>query len=319
MRYNKIYQIVIFILIVLIGNDCSAQYFKKIILKETLSIGSEESDILYQWSGVCTDDEGNIYVTDFMDYSIKKFDPKGNFIKKTGSRGHGPGEFTGPTNIQYCRNKLYISDLYKLGISVYDKDLNYQRDIYTGNLIMHFRILDLNRLLIAPRLLKLPLYLTFVDTNGCEESVIELDSPGRGDYITRGLEFEIDDERNIYIMYRSEDLILKMKNNGSVLWKTKIFGNIKAEVKEFRGVKTQTEILFKSIQLDSLGNVFVLGGHESKNKSRDIYVLSNKDGHHVFTLTLPEPTHIIYISSNNYLYSRAAMGTCLKQYKIIYK
>ena len=41
-------------------------------LEEVLSIGSIDDDAIFMWSGVAADDDGNIYVTDMMDYSLKK-------------------------------------------------------------------------------------------------------------------------------------------------------------------------------------------------------------------------------------------------------
>ena len=43
---------------------------------------------------IATDSKGNIYVTDMMDYSVKKFSNKGKLIKKAGRKGQGPGEFS---------------------------------------------------------------------------------------------------------------------------------------------------------------------------------------------------------------------------------
>ncbi|HDZ25596.1 MAG TPA: 6-bladed beta-propeller, partial [Candidatus Aminicenantes bacterium] len=71
----------------------SGKDIKKILLEEVLSIGSLEDDALFQWVGVISDSDSYIYVTDNMDYSLKKFDDQGNLIKKTGQKGKGPGEF----------------------------------------------------------------------------------------------------------------------------------------------------------------------------------------------------------------------------------
>jgi len=70
--------------------------------------------------------------------------------------------------------------------------------------------------------------------------------------------------------------------------------------------------------LDSSDNIYILGGHLSKNISRDVYVL-NPEGELLTTLTLPDTSHCIYIDKNDYLYSRANEGVTLKKYKIKYK
>jgi len=76
-------------------------------------------------------------------------------------------------------------------------------------------------------------------------------------------------------------------------------------------------VFYKDIEFDISGNVFVLGGHYSEYKSKDVYIFS-QNGEHITTLTLPDETHCIYIDKENYLYSRAKQGVVLKKYKIIY-
>jgi hypothetical protein len=70
--------------------------------------------------------------------------------------------------------------------------------------------------------------------------------------------------------------------------------------------------IYKDIALDGKGNVFVLGGSLSKNKSRDVYVL-DVNGNMKSTITLPDSTHCIYLDKNNNLYSRANEGMTLKK------
>jgi hypothetical protein len=93
---------------------------------------------------------------------------------------------------------------------------------------------------------------------------------------------------------------------------------VKSKSKNLRGVETPEQNIYKDIALDTAGNIFVLGGSYSKNKSCDIYVLTS-DGELAETLSLPEPSHCIYIDRRNYLYARGSMGACLKKYKILYQ
>jgi len=317
---NIIFKKVLGLIFLLAGNVCFAQDFSKIILKERLSIGSEKSDELFQWAGICTDDEGNIYVTDVMDYMIKKFDRSGIRIKSTGAKGQGPGEFSGPIDIKYFQGRLYVRDIYTQGLSVFDKELKYiTKIIYPNTRIMHFKILSLNELLIAPYMMKLPFHLVSLDSLGQERGIINFAGPHDDSYFTRGMEFEVDAKKDIYIMYRAEDVILKINFKGELLWKRSLYKNKKVKIKKFAFGKSQTQMLFKGVQLDTLGNVFILGGHLAKNSSRDIFVLAGQDGHVKTTFTLPEPSHTIFIDADNYLYSRSAMGTCLKQYEMIYQ
>jgi hypothetical protein len=46
----------------------------------------------------------NIYVLDFMDFSVKKFDKTGKFIRKYGKKGKGPGELINPYDFDVFNN-----------------------------------------------------------------------------------------------------------------------------------------------------------------------------------------------------------------------
>jgi len=78
------------------SESLSNQKKENIQLEPFLTLGSMEDDLLFQWIGVTVDLLGNIYVTDSLDYSLKKFSSDGNLLKKRGGRGQGPGEFMAP-------------------------------------------------------------------------------------------------------------------------------------------------------------------------------------------------------------------------------
>ena len=98
---------------------------EKIILEEVLTIGKFDDDSLFQWVGVVADPEGNIYVTDMMDYSLKKFNSAGCFLAKTGGRGQGPGEFTAPRLLDSSDRFIFVSEQYQPVIKIFDKSLQY--------------------------------------------------------------------------------------------------------------------------------------------------------------------------------------------------
>jgi hypothetical protein len=49
--------------------------------------------LLYLPNRCAVNEEGNIYIGDYQDSSIKVFDPQGKYIKTIGRKGNGPGEF----------------------------------------------------------------------------------------------------------------------------------------------------------------------------------------------------------------------------------
>src|SRR5690606_7430997 len=50
------------------------------------------------WAVAC-DPAGNVYVTEFNNDRVQKFDNNGNFITKWGTEGTADGQFNGPTGI----------------------------------------------------------------------------------------------------------------------------------------------------------------------------------------------------------------------------
>ncbi|MGB6866412.1 MAG: 6-bladed beta-propeller, partial [Candidatus Aminicenantaceae bacterium] len=89
--------LIVVLLVVCVSSTLASENASlKVTLEEVLSVGSLDDDTLFQWVGVTVDSYGQIYVTDAMDYSLKKFDADGKLLQKAGGKGQGPGEFLAP-------------------------------------------------------------------------------------------------------------------------------------------------------------------------------------------------------------------------------
>ena len=61
--------------------------------------------------GVATDSSGNVYVADYLNDRIQKFDSNGNFITKWGSEGSGDGQFNAPNSVATdSSGNVYVTD-----------------------------------------------------------------------------------------------------------------------------------------------------------------------------------------------------------------
>jgi hypothetical protein len=103
------------------------QYLKKVgEIKDGFS--SERENFFIKITGLCCDDEGNLYVADSGWNKIFKFDSNGKFLMSFGREGQGPGEFMAGMYINLLGisfgndGKLYIKDRGNNRISVFTKE-----------------------------------------------------------------------------------------------------------------------------------------------------------------------------------------------------
>jgi DNA-binding beta-propeller fold protein YncE len=74
------------------------------------SPGSGDGQFSYL-SGVAVDGSGHVFVTDFGNARIQKFDNNGTFLTKWGSYGAGNGQFTNPTGVAVDGSgNVFVSD-----------------------------------------------------------------------------------------------------------------------------------------------------------------------------------------------------------------
>lgn len=291
------------------GND--------IQLEQLLTLGSLEDDLFFQWIGVNVDLSGDIYVTDSLDYSLKKISSDGNLLKKKGGRGQGPGEFMAPRLLDASENYLYVTDHLVSGIQVFDKDLQFVRRIPIQVPISDFCVLRDDEIAVAPLVINSPPQICFYNAAGRIERVMTFGQQS-ADLIMDQFSFIIDDHKNVYIAYTFQDKIEKFDISGSRIWSMELLGIKKVKKEKISGYVLPTKIIYKDLDIDSRGNIYILGGSFSANPSRDVYVL-NPEGIQLATLTLPDTSHCIYIDDKDFLYSRANAGVTLKKYRIRYR
>ncbi len=320
MRQSKFLLLILLIVTSLPFLPLKGKELKIISLKEALSIGSLDDDDLYMWVGVATDSRGNIYLTDTMDCSIKKFNERGLLVKKAGRKGQGPGEFLAVRLIKYFDGLLYVTDQKRPGIQVFDEDLNYQRFIPFSRQIWDLKILSKNKIFISTPFMASPEKIMVIDSEGNSKMDMS-SSDGEQDYWLNFRKFEVDDQENLYVVFTFEDRIEKFNQNLEKVWSKSILGKRKAKRKNaeflFGPSQLPTEVIYKDIALDSSGHLFILGGNTSTDPGQDVYVL-DEDGNYLLNFILPESSHCIHLDSRNFLYSRAEQGMTLKKYRLEY-
>ena len=128
----------------------------KMVLTEMTSIGVEDGNedyILASIHDLQVDEEGNIYICDFLDNCVKVYDQNGKFLRRIGNKGQGPGELFGPGKIAISpNNKIYIIESGNMRISLFNLYGDFISSFYfsgtpfdmicdpSGNLIISYMI-----------------------------------------------------------------------------------------------------------------------------------------------------------------------------------
>ena len=71
---------------------------------------AEEDAILVRPIEFQFDSQGNIYIIDWREITIKVFDPDGNYLRSVGKQGKGPGEFETPARFRIVDDQIYLLD-----------------------------------------------------------------------------------------------------------------------------------------------------------------------------------------------------------------
>lgn len=110
---------------------------KEFTLKEDLSIGVEYGDERFMFAGIgyiTLDSEDNIYVLDWKNFRIQKFDKDGNFLKSLEvKKGAGPQEVTYTTGMAVTeKGKIFVHDRNSTKILIFGKRLEFLRSFKIG-------------------------------------------------------------------------------------------------------------------------------------------------------------------------------------------
>jgi hypothetical protein len=117
-------------------NDNNTYNLKKI--GEISKPSSENKDFFIKITGLCTDDNSNLYAVDSGWNAVFKFDSKDNYIRSFGRDGQGPGEFLGNSlncslGLSFGRDgKLYVLDNCNKRISIFSPDGKFIRQLSTS-------------------------------------------------------------------------------------------------------------------------------------------------------------------------------------------
>jgi hypothetical protein len=297
-----------------VGSDAD----ERVLLSELITVGSGELDNI---TGIAVDPGGNIYATERMFYSVKKFSPEGVLIAESGRRGGGPGEFgIGPSFIGVSDSILAIVDHTTAVVQVFTPDLDPIARV-TVPVPPHGIRLNSNRSLwlgipnAAGR--KEDELLRQFDLEGDRVSGITLTGL-RGHLYLDFFEFSIDTKDNFIVAYNTANVVEVYTPEGERRSRFSVDGlPAECEMRKIGGMEVPRGKIFENVAVDTRGKIYLLAGSYAENPLRDIHIFEY-DGKPVGKVTLPHESKYIYIDVNDRLYATNQDATAIIIYRISY-
>lgn len=321
---------------VMIVTNPAEPFYGKITfeLEEDLSIGNEEDDnyLFYRAVDIAVDHDANIYVVEYRNCRIQKFDRDGKYIQTMGRQGQGPGEFEMPHGI-YCdenTGNIYVVDGRE--IVIFDSNGDYLSGVTFMNFPSVIMIdIDGNMWMKFSKIGSEGVSDTISMANSQGELIkdiveysqqISMYSRGSSLFsITHGYEYqllfsEFDSQTFVY-GYSNEYKLNVVRNDGELLcilekdepqmpftsnMKSKIIERYKSlSDNEKAGIKFQDSFpYFNSILTDNIRRIYVKRMHfpleEEDSIECDIF---NKDGYYLYKTKFPKQPEVI---KNGYYY-----------------
>jgi len=286
-------------------------------LQPVLTIGEDDKAELYQWAGVCTDDLGNIYLTDMMDNAIKKFTIRGEFVVSKKFPNAEVSDVKALRLIGIFQHLLYVTDQNRPGLICLDSNLNYRKSIHYSKPVGDFLICSDNLMYVSPLAINGFIGIDAIDSTGKVLTSLKTASSGKGG-IHDLFSFTMDYLGDWYLCYRFKDRIARLTSTAQVIWERQYYPGQKSETSKILFFTVPKTVFYMDLAMDSHDHLFILLGHLAKNPNRDLLVL-DRSGNQIASLTLEDTTHLIHIDKEDHLFVRAQKGTVLKKYKICYR
>lgn len=241
-------------------------------LEEELSFPSENQikNGIYLWKpvGMISLLNGNILVNDQKACQILMFDKQGNFTKKIGKKGQGPGEFSNPFCLSATSETIIVGDNGNMRIQFFDLKGNYIRSLRIFKAYMDIAVSKKELIYAFPLRThsKSPL-IDVLDTNGKL-----LNSFGEARFggdksnwqIPNMIKISVSDKDELFIAYESYPLVCKYSKDGELLAEYKI---------EHEVMKEKEKINLNRIKKGQLGPMTII---YSIFASKDgFYILQN--------------------------------------------
>lgn len=297
-------------------------------LEEDLSIGNESDDnyMFYRVFDVCADEAGNIYVLEFGNYRVQKFDRNGKYLKTVGRQGQGPGEFEGPVRVIVDKKtgEIHVKD--RTWIKVFNTDGDFIKSINFKNYLYDFILDDSQNIWgmvsISTESYPLHAFAKLNDQGDIEKEIakfpFEWTQSKSGDNV---MVLTTDEEHDISILHTDGNMLIYgfskeyklnvIDQEGKTLYiiaKDEPPKNFTAqELKKYDRGRVKINLpsykrYFYNLYTDSVGRIYVQRDMGRRYASGKIeYDIFSKDGYYLYkTILLHSPLFI----DNGFFYTR---------------
>jgi len=301
-------------LIVLIASPAGGGSAGELPLRSTRTFGIGRAAPLYSVSGISVDRRGNVYVTDLLDYSLKKFDSRGTYVGKVGRRGTGPGEFRSPALSLAIGERLVVLQMEERRIQVFDTSLAYRG----GFVVEGGMPVDIAP--ARPRGMAIALFgdssraivLRYERPDGNDPVRVALEPTGKMHPLYAASRIAVCRDGGLVVAYLFMNRVEFYTPEGRLQRRFSVGGM--ARPAEDRGSRMVPEdTYFRKVIVDEAGNILLLGGNQAPHPGRDIFVF-RRDGSFIRTFLLPVRTRVIASGENNTLYATDESGTRVERY-----
>jgi len=276
-------------------------------LRGTDPIGRRGNALIYSVSGMSVDERGNFYVTDLLEYAVKKFDSRGNFIGRTGRRGGAPGEFRAPSLSVASGGRLVVVQVEDPRIEVFDTGLVFRNEFsvsggwpvdlsYAGRGAFALALCGDST---APEV------LLYRFGNPAATRRFRLAPTGYRHPLYTAVRIAVSPGGNIVAAYLFMNRVETYSTSGRLLRRFAL-GPMPSGTGNAADRRIPEDTYFRKVLIDRRGNIVLLGGNQAPHPGRDLFICS-PSGNLIHTFVLPcrprtvapGPAHMILATDEN--------------------
>jgi hypothetical protein len=289
-------------------------------LNELLTIGINANNLISEAIDLEEISEGILFVSDKLEYCVKKFDSDGKLVDKFGKRGTDKGEFKAPGKLTASKEFIAVADFASFRVQIFSKNFNYANSLYTEGVIFDINFDFEGYLWVRAYTSKKNKTLFKYDIKGKLLKIIPL-KYSTGDEFNDIFNFTISESGDIIVAYLFLNKIEVWKTTGEFMHEFDIQDLPKKPKYEkmpmglFSSKNVPKGIMIGSISMNKKGAIYILCGHYTKNPFRDVYI-SDLSGKIINNILLPRASSQIYINKKDEVYTIENKKTIIRKYNI---